>query len=96
MKKILSEETVLFLSIFKWIILSTIVGIIVGLSTTVFLKLLSLGTKLTSSYSYYFIFLPIGLMISTMLVTHLASDTEGHGTEKVIEAIHKYSGKINS
>ena len=94
MKKVLKEEIVLFISIFKWVILSTFVGIIVGLSTTVFLKILNITTKLTTSYPFYFLFLPVALFISSILVTYLAPDAEGHGTEKVIEAVHKYSGKI--
>jgi H+/Cl- antiporter ClcA len=94
MKKVLREETVLFISVLKWVILATFIGIIVGLSTAVFLKILNLTTKLTASYPYYFLFLPIALFTSAILVIYLAPDAEGHGTEKVIEAVHKYSGKI--
>lgn len=94
MKKVLREETVLFISILKWVILATFIGIIVGLSTAVFLKILNLSTRLTTSYPYYFLLLPIALFISAISVMYLAPDAEGHGTEKVIEAVHKYSGKI--
>jgi len=94
MKKVLEEQIVLFISVLKWIILATIVGVIVGLSTGIFLKLLHLSTKFTTSYPYYFLFLPFALFISNILVMYLAPDAEGHGTEKVIEAVHRYSGKI--
>jgi len=30
------------------------------------------------------------------MIKYLAPDAEGHGTEKVIEAVHKKSGKINA
>jgi H+/Cl- antiporter ClcA len=33
--------------------------------------------------------------LSTLLVYYLAPEAKGHGTEKVIEAIHKRFGRIN-
>jgi type III secretory pathway component EscS len=39
----LTEQTILFISVIKWVILATIVGIIVGISTTIFLTLLNPG-----------------------------------------------------
>lgn len=95
MKKTFIEETVLFISIIKWAILATMVGIIVGLATTVFLKLLGWSTNLIQSHQYYFLFLPLILFLSSLIVKYLAPDAEGHGTEKVIEAVHKKWGKIN-
>ena len=92
----LKEETVLFISVIKWIFLAAVTGIIVGLSTTVFLKLLIWSTKISGKYQYYFIFLPIALFLSAFLIKYLAPDAEGHGTEKVIEAIHKRAGKIKA
>ena len=38
MKKHLIEESILFISILKWVVIATGIGIIVGLSTAVFLK----------------------------------------------------------
>ena len=43
MKRRIAEETVLFISILKWFILATLIGIIVGFATMIFLKLLSWG-----------------------------------------------------
>ena len=95
MKKRFLEESVLFISIIKWSFLAALVGIIVGLATAVFLKLLGLSTTFTTGFKYYFLFLPIALFLSTVLVNYLAPEAKGHGTEKVIEAIHKRFGKIN-
>jgi len=92
----LKEETVLFISVVKWVFLAAITGIIVGLSTTVFLKLLVWSTKISGKYQYYFLLLPIALFLSALMVKYLAPDAEGHGTEKVIEAVHKRSGKIKT
>jgi H+/Cl- antiporter ClcA len=93
-KEELVEEGVLFVSILKWFILATAIGLIVGLSTTVFLKILNWSTALGNQHPYYFLSLPIALFLSAVMIKYFAPDAEGHGTEKVIEAIHKNSGKI--
>lgn len=41
MRRRLTEETVLFVSVLKWFVLATLAGAIVGVSTAVFLKGLS-------------------------------------------------------
>jgi H+/Cl- antiporter ClcA len=92
----LTEGTVLFISVLKWVLLSAIVGIIVGLSTTLFLKILEWSIDFTRVYSYYYYFLPVALFLSIIIIDHLAPEAEGHGTEKVIEAVHKKSGKIKA
>lgn len=38
----------------------------------------------------------MAFFLSSLLVKYIAPDAEGHGTEKVIEAIHKYAGKIKA
>lgn len=94
MRKTVVEESVLFISIIKWLFLASCTGIIVGISTSVFLKLLEISTAYTARYGYYFLLLPIALFLSNLLIKYLAPDAVGHGTEKVIEAVHRYSGKI--
>lgn len=92
----MAEQSVIFVSILKWFVLATFVGLIVGLSTTVFLKILIWSTDFTKQYSYYFLLLPVALFLSAAIVHSLAPEAEGHGTEKVIEAVHKRSGKIRA
>lgn len=94
MNKRLTERIFLLASILKWIVLPTIVGIIVGLSTTVFLKLLGWSTAYASQFKHYYLLLPLALFLSVVIVKYLAPDAEGHGTERVIDAIHKHSGRI--
>src|ERR1035438_7924967 len=94
MQKRITESTVLFISIIKWVVLATIAGAVVGLATTFFLKLLTLATELSHQWSYWYWLLPVALFLSTVLVKYLAPEAKGHGTEKVIEAIHKRAGKI--
>ena len=96
MKRRLKEEAILFISIIKWVFLASIIGIIVGLSTTLFLKVLNWSRIFSNHYSYYFLLLPVALFLSAAIIKYLAPDAEGHGTEKVIEAIHKRSGKIKA
>lgn len=96
MKRRLKEESVLFISVFKWLVLATVIGIIVGLSTALFLKMLNWSTAFTGRFSWYFLLLPFALLASALLVKYLAPDAEGQGTEKVIEAVHRRSGKIKA
>lgn len=95
MKRKVLEGSVLIISIIKWLLLASCIGIIVGLSTSIFLKLLDLGIGIASEYTYYFLLLPVALFLSSFAVKYFAPEAEGHGTEKVIEAVHKRSGKIN-
>lgn len=94
MRRSITESTVLFLSIIKWVFLATIAGVIVGGAVSLFLKLLGWSTGLSLQHPDYFWLLPVGLFLSAVLVKYLAPDAEGHGTEKVIEAIHQRAGKI--
>ncbi len=96
MKRIIKEEITLLFSIAKWIFLSICVGIVVGIATTVFIKFLEVGInhRNISPVKYYY-FLPIARMVSIFLVKKFAPDAKGHGTEKVIESIHKKDGKMN-
>ena len=96
MKRRLKEETILFISVVKWVFLASVIGIIVGLSTTVFLKALNWSVITAKQQPFYFLFLPVALFLSAVLTKYLAPDAEGHGTEKVIEAVHKHSGKIKA
>lgn len=95
MKKILNESSIIFFSITKWIFLAGIVGIIVGFSTFFFLKLLKYSIDFTAKYPHFYVILPLGMVTSTLLIKYFAPGAKGHGTEKVIEAVHKKSGKID-
>lgn len=90
----ITEESVIFISILKWFVLSTAIGIIVGAATAFFLKVLEWTTLWTHTFPYYFLFLPIAFLLSALMTKYLAPGAEGHGTEKVIEAVHKQSGRI--
>ncbi len=95
MKDKLQEQAILLLSVSKWTFLASLVGVLVGAATALFLKMLNWASVSMSAQPYYFLALPAAFVVSSLLVTKLAPDAEGHGTEKVIEAIHKRNGKID-
>ncbi len=95
--RILLEEFALFFAVGKWTLLAVISGVIVGAGVSLFVELLefSIGAaeKLPSVWTYAA--LPLGLVASTLTVHYLAPDASGHGTEKVVEAVHERAGKID-
>jgi H+/Cl- antiporter ClcA len=95
MRKKVVEGSVLFISILKWLFLATCIGILVGISTAVFLKLLTVSISSATRHHYYFLLLPAGMFLSALVVKVFAPDAEGHGTEKIIEAVHRHSGRMN-
>lgn len=95
MKRKIIEESVLFVSIVKWLFLASCIGILVGVSTTVFLQALNFGISTAGRYQFYYLLLPAALFLSGLIVRTLAPEAEGHGTEKIIEAVHRNSGKMN-
>ena len=96
LKKHLTEQTAIFLSVAKWLFLSALVGVIIGAIVTMFLNLLQTAENSRSllPFSYYYT-LPFALVFTVYVVKKFAPNAEGHGTEKVIEAVHKKSGKID-
>jgi H+/Cl- antiporter ClcA len=96
MRTRLTEGTVLFISVLKWFVLATVIGCVVGATTAVFIKALNWSIGFGSGYGLYFLFLPLALFMSALIVKYLAPEAEGHGTEKVIEAVHKNFGKIRA
>jgi H+/Cl- antiporter ClcA len=93
-RHILARQIVLFISVCKWCVLGTLVGVAVGLAVAVFLKALDYSIALTGQFPYYFLLLPIALLVSGAMTKYLASEAEGHGTAMIINALHKRSGRI--
>ncbi|GAB6280977.1 MAG: chloride channel protein [Thermovirga sp.] len=90
------EELVLGYVFFKWLLLSVVAGVIVGSATALFLILLGKSVDAVGSMGYArFLLLPPGLLASAFLVRKLAPEAAGHGTEKVIEAVHQKAGRVS-
>lgn len=95
MKQHSIEQIGILLSLIKWLILSALIGIIIGSAVTLFLKLLHYAEHSQGylPFPHYYL-LPFALMATVWTVRRFAPDARGHGTEKVIEAVHKRDGKI--
>ncbi|AKF26045.1 voltage-gated chloride channel [Sulfurovum lithotrophicum] len=96
MRKHITEQTVIFFSVAKWVFLSSVVGVIIGAVVTLFLNILEYSDTSRSflPFNYYYL-LPFALVFTVWLVKTFAPSAEGHGTEKVISAVHKSDGKID-
>jgi H+/Cl- antiporter ClcA len=88
------ESFVLFIHVIRWFFIAIVVGLLVGVSTAYFLKVLDGSINFTEQWKWTFLFLPAALGLSAFLVRRFAPAAEGHGTEKVIEAYHRNSGFI--
>jgi len=96
LKKHITEQTAIFFSVTKWMVLSSVIGIIIGGVVTLFLKILESAeaSRDLLPFPYYYTF-PFALVVTVWLVKTFAPSAKGHGTEKVIEAVHKQDGLIN-
>ncbi len=94
MKRSITEESILLVSTFKWFVVASLIGVVVGVSTSIFLTALDWSTGRLGEHSYYFLLLPLALALSSYITKYLAPEAEGHGTEKVIEAVHRHDGYI--
>lgn len=94
MKRRLKEESVIFISVVKWLVLASATGVIVGFSTTVFVKALNAGWGFATHYPHFFLLLPAGLLLSSLVVKLLLPEAEGHGADWVIESLHKRAGRL--
>jgi len=83
-----SEQTVLLVSILKWVVLATLIGGIVGLTTTAFLKLLNISISKFQQNSYFLWFIPIIFLINALVIKYLWPKDDVDTTDKVIQSIH--------
>jgi H+/Cl- antiporter ClcA len=88
MSRQVSEQTVLLVSILKWVVLATFIGGIVGLTTTAFLKLLNITTVTFAKNPYFLVFIPIIFLINALIVKYLWPKDDVDTTDKVIKSIH--------
>ena len=96
MKKHFLEQSIIFFTVAKWLIISSIIGIIIGAVVTFFVDILQYSEESRDllGFKYYYL-LPFALMFTIWITKTFAPNAKGHGTEKVIEAIHKKNGKID-
>jgi len=90
----LNEESVLFLHVLRWLILASVVGLLVGLTTAGFIEVLTVLIHSVGTLSWGYWLLPLGLCLSGWL-TRVVPEAGGQGLERVVRAIHLQSGKIS-
>src|SRR5258706_15327810 len=94
-----TEHTALVISTLKWALLGGAAGVCVGLGTRAFLWALAASGRLVAHtftgalHAYYL--LPLALPLCVLLIRTFAPSARGHGTEAVIAAVHKRSGKVD-
>ena len=94
---VMKEEFILTYALVKWLIMAVVAGALVGTMTTFFIDNLEFAidfVKNLPAHSVYLL-LPIGIIVTTLSIRYFAPEARGHGTEKVIEAIHKRAGRID-
>jgi len=94
MQQRFTEQATLFASVVKWASYAGLVGVLVGVGTTIFIRTLGWTTAVFARLPGTYFYLPLVILLSSALVRWLAPEAAGHGTEKVIEAVHKRMGKI--
>lgn len=77
--------------------MAVISGAIVGSMTAFFIQNLEFAIDFVKDLpaNSVYILLPLGIVVTTLSIRYLAPDARGHGTEKVIEAIHQQAGRID-
>lgn len=80
-----------------WLVIGSLTGALVGVVVTYFLKLLFWSIDATAHWpmGVIAIALPLGGLVTGLLIHYGAPDAAGHGTEAVIRAVHRDSGRIN-
>lgn len=80
-----------------WVVIGSLTGILVGVVVGYFLKLLFWSVGETSAWPLWLmgLTLPLGGLVTGLLIHYGAPDAAGHGTEAVIRAVHRKSGQIN-
>ena len=95
MKKALTEQTVIFISVVKWVLLAYRCRNSDRRCPRRYSSRRSTGALAPPrTYRYYFLAMPLGLLISALIIKHVLPGAKGHGANQVIDSIHRTSGKI--
>ena len=92
--RMMAEHGTLLASLVKWTLLAAAVGVLAGAGTALFLRVLRWGIDTMTHAPLPLLWLPLGFVAAHALVRWLAPEAEGHGTDRVIEAVHQRSGRI--
>lgn len=94
-----TEHTALLISTLKWSLLGACAGLCVGWGTRGFLWSLTRSAEIARALLPervpVFVLLPLALPVCVWIIRTFAADARGHGTEAVIAAVHRRSGRVN-
>ena len=83
------DEEILFKGFVRWLFLAVVCGVIVGTVVGAFLIVLYRAIDFVDSLpDWRYVLIPAGLLASLYSIRIFAPDAAGHGTDKVIAAIH--------
>ena len=83
------DEEILFKGFVRWLFLAVVCGVIVGTVVGAFLIVLYRTIDFVDSLpDWRYLLIPAGLLASLYSIRIFAPDAAGHGTDKVIAAIH--------
>ena len=93
-----TEHTALLIATLKWSVLGAVAGLCVGFGTRAFLWSLSASgawvRRVTPGGVHPVWLLPLALPVCVYMIRTFAPTARGHGTEAVIAAVHRESGRI--
>ncbi|XAZ81885.1 chloride channel protein (plasmid) [Fibrella sp. ES10-3-2-2] len=87
-----NEEVILFFTVLKWLVLSTLVGCIVGLAASGFIKFIHYVIEAGNRYEHVFYLLPLSFFLANVLSQFVLK--QHLGTDTLIAAINKNYGRV--
>lgn len=79
----------------RWVAIGVFAGLLAAVGIISFLKLLYTGIELAhEADALWWLLLPVGGFLSTLLIMNVAPQAFGHGTEAVIRSVNKGNGNI--
>ncbi len=83
------EHSVLLAGIFKWVAISACIGVAVGVLTAYFLKALNAAIGAAGMRWWYFLLLPLALLLNSLLIHYVFPEAGAPSTDQVIKDIHE-------
>lgn len=91
----IKNEEIILVNVLKWLFLSVVAGALTGGLIAGFLILLQICIRYVSGLpDWRYALIPAGLLASIYSIRLIAPAAEGHGTDKVISAIHYRAARI--
>ena len=87
-----SEEVILFFTVLKWLLISSLIGVLAGLAASGFIRFIHYVIDQSNHYQHIFYLLPLSFFIANLLSQFVLK--KHLGTDALIAAINKNYGRI--